>query len=114
MAGTTTTAGLRLSGIDLNYGFVKALDDVDFEVKAGEVVAVLGDNGAGKSTLIMCISGVHRLDAGTIEIDGQPANITSPAAAGAHDTSSPPLVWGSVSSALSASAKPAGSVTSCP
>ena len=50
----------------------------------GEVLAVLGDNGAGKSTLIKCISGVHRLDAGEIEIDGHDRHITSPAAARAH------------------------------
>jgi fructose transport system ATP-binding protein len=45
---------------------------------------VLGDNGAGKSTLIKCISGVHRLDAGEIELDGHAATISSPAAARAH------------------------------
>ena len=48
------------------------------------MLALLGDNGAGKSTLIKCISGVHRLDSGTIEMDGQPVHITSPATAQAH------------------------------
>ncbi len=78
------TAVLVVRGATKRFGAVLALDGVDLDVRRGEVVAVLGDNGAGKSTLIKCISGVHRLDSGTIEIDGQPANFTSPAAAQAH------------------------------
>ena len=56
-----------------------ALDDVDLDVHRGEVLALLGDNGAGKSTLIKCLSGVHRLDSGAIEMDGEPVAIHSPA-----------------------------------
>ena len=78
------TPALAVRGATKRFGAVLALDDVDLEVDHGEVVAILGDNGAGKSTLIKCISGVHRLDAGEIELDGEPANITSPAAARAH------------------------------
>jgi D-xylose transport system ATP-binding protein len=63
------------------FGAVLALDAVDLEVRRGEVLALLGDNGAGKSTLIKCISGVHRLDAGTIEMDGEAVTVHSPAAA---------------------------------
>ena len=63
------------------FGAVTALDDVSLTLDAGEVLAVLGDNGAGKSTLIQCVSGALRLHGGTIEIDGQPATISSPAAA---------------------------------
>jgi D-xylose transport system ATP-binding protein len=63
------------------FGAVTALDDVSLQLSAGEVLAVLGDNGAGKSTLIKCISGALRLHAGTIEIDGEPETISSPAAA---------------------------------
>ena len=63
------------------FGAVTALDDVSLDVAAGEVVALLGDNGAGKSTLIKCVSGALRLHSGTIEIDGRPAPVSSPAAA---------------------------------
>ncbi|GAA1002108.1 ATP-binding cassette domain-containing protein [Subtercola frigoramans] len=73
-----TTASLTLTGIGLNYGFVKALDGVDFTVRAGEIVAVLGDNGAGKSTLLKVMSGAHRPSEGTIEVDGQLVDLRSP------------------------------------
>ena len=75
---TATAAGLKLTGIDLNYGFVKALDGVDFEVRPGEVVALLGDNGAGKSTLLKVMSGAHRPSAGTIEVGHAPTEFRSP------------------------------------
>jgi D-xylose transport system ATP-binding protein len=75
---------LTIRGATKRFGAVLALDGVDIAVRGGEVLAVLGDNGAGKSTLIKCISGVHRLDSGTIEIDGEPVHLTSPAAARAH------------------------------
>lgn len=61
------------------FGGVLALDDVSVDVVAGEVLAILGDNGAGKSTLIKCMSGVHRLDSGSIKLDGRPVQIHSPA-----------------------------------
>jgi D-xylose transport system ATP-binding protein len=61
------------------FGGVLALDEVDVDVFAGEVLAILGDNGAGKSTLIKCMSGVHRLDSGVIEVDGDPVQMHSPA-----------------------------------
>lgn len=72
---------LAVRGATKRFGAVLALDGVDIEVSRGEIVAVLGDNGAGKSTLIKCISGVHRLDTGTIELDGTPTIIRSPAEA---------------------------------
>ncbi len=61
------------------FGGVLALNEVDVDIFAGEVMAILGDNGAGKSTLIKCMSGVHRLDTGVIEIDGEPVQMHSPA-----------------------------------
>lgn len=73
-----TTAALRLSNIELHYGYVRALDDVNFHVQPGEVVGLLGDNGAGKSTLLKVMSGVHRPTSGTIEVNGHPRTFHSP------------------------------------
>jgi D-xylose transport system ATP-binding protein len=81
MSRTTTTPVLAIRDATKRFGAVLALDGVSLEVRSGEVLALLGDNGAGKSTLIKCISGVHRLDAGTIEVDGEPVHMTSPAVA---------------------------------
>ncbi len=81
MTGTSAAPALRVRGASKRFGAVVALDNVDLEARRGEVLALLGDNGAGKSTLIKCISGVHRLDSGTVEIDGQAVHAGSPAAA---------------------------------
>jgi D-xylose transport system ATP-binding protein len=70
---------LSVRGACKRFGAVTALDDVDFHVDRGEVVALLGDNGAGKSTLIKCLNGVHRLDSGAIEMEGVPVAIHAPA-----------------------------------
>src|SRR5215203_6024244 len=53
---------LALKGVSKSFGPVQALSDVDFEVEAGEVVALVGDNGAGKSTLVKTIAGIHPAD----------------------------------------------------
>jgi D-xylose transport system ATP-binding protein len=76
-----TPPALRVTGATKRFGAVVALDGVDLEARRGEVLALLGDNGAGKSTLIKCISGVYRLDAGRVEVDGAPIEPGSPAAA---------------------------------
>jgi len=75
---------LRLRGIRKVFGAVVANDSVDFELAAGEVHALVGENGAGKTTLMRVLFGLHRPDAGQIEIDGAPANLSSPARAIGH------------------------------
>jgi D-xylose transport system ATP-binding protein len=69
---------LALEGISKSFGPVRALDGVDFSVRAGEVVALVGDNGAGKSTLVKVISGIHHADSGRILFDGRPVTISRP------------------------------------
>ncbi len=62
---------LRAIGVSKSFPGVKALTKVDFNVRKGEVVALLGENGAGKSTLIKILCGVYQCDAGQLELDGQ-------------------------------------------
>jgi ABC-type sugar transport system ATPase subunit len=81
MTADVTSPALRVTGATKRFGAVLALDNVDLSVDHGQVLALLGDNGAGKSTLIQCLSGAHRLDSGTIEMNGQAVEIPSPAAA---------------------------------
>ena len=69
---------LELRGIEKRYGAVRALAGVDFDVRAGEVVALAGDNGAGKSTLVKVITGVGPADAGEIAFGGRPVRIATP------------------------------------
>ena len=72
---------LTLRGITKTFGAVAALTDVDLDVEAGQVVAIVGDNGAGKSTLVKVLSGVHAATAGTIAFGDQEVTIPTPAAA---------------------------------
>src|SRR6476469_4271335 len=69
---------LQLQNITKTFGSVQALDDVDFEVRAGEVMALVGDNGAGKSTLVKCVAGTHAADSGRILFEGQEVQIHGP------------------------------------
>ncbi|MEU2182908.1 ATP-binding cassette domain-containing protein [Streptomyces thermolilacinus] len=78
MIHVSATPVLALRGVSKRFGAVQALTDVDLEIHAGEVVALLGDNGAGKSTLVKTISGVHPIDEGTIEWQGRPVRVTRP------------------------------------
>ncbi|MCM3905006.1 MAG: sugar ABC transporter ATP-binding protein [Pyrinomonadaceae bacterium] len=66
-----TAPVLQMRGVEKHFGGVRALKGVDFEVRAGEVVALAGENGAGKSTLMRILGGVHQPDAGEILIDGE-------------------------------------------
>jgi D-xylose transport system ATP-binding protein len=69
---------LQLQSITKTFGSVQALDDVDFEVRPGEVMALVGDNGAGKSTLVKCIAGTHSADSGQILFEGKEVTIHGP------------------------------------
>jgi D-xylose transport system ATP-binding protein len=74
----TSEPVLSLSGVGKRFGAVEALADASLEVRAGEVVAIVGDNGAGKSTLIKVIAGVNPADRGEILFEGRPVTITRP------------------------------------
>src|SRR3954447_13368344 len=73
-----TDSVLSLRGDSKTFGAVAALTDVDLDVSAGQVVALVGDNGAGKSTLMKVLAGVHAADQGTITFEGRETTITSP------------------------------------
>lgn len=68
---------VRMRGITKRFGGVVALDNVDLDANAGEVLAIVGDNGAGKSTLIKILTGVYRPTLGSIELNGEPFTMSS-------------------------------------
>ncbi|WP_316014861.1 ATP-binding cassette domain-containing protein [Roseobacter sp. HKCCA0434] len=74
----TTETILEGRGLTKRYGKVVALDNCDFDLRAGEILAVIGDNGAGKSTLIKCLSGAVVPDEGAITLEGQGVSFASP------------------------------------
>ena len=76
----TTSPPPLLAGRDITktFGSVQALSEVDFEVRAGEVMALVGDNGAGKSTLIKCLVGINSIDGGQVLFEGAPVSINGP------------------------------------
>jgi D-xylose transport system ATP-binding protein len=69
---------LQIRDLSKSFGSVQALTDVDFEVRPGEVMALVGDNGAGKSTLVKCVAGTHSADSGQILFEGRQVHIHSP------------------------------------
>ncbi|MGW4565479.1 ATP-binding cassette domain-containing protein [Streptomyces sp. NPDC004561] len=78
MVHVSATPVLALRGVSKRFGAVQALTDVELEVHAGEVVALVGDNGAGKSTLVKTIAGVHPIDEGVIEWEGKSVQVNKP------------------------------------
>jgi len=69
---------LSVTGVAKRFGGVEALSDVAFEVRRGEIMALVGDNGAGKSTLMKVLAGAYRADEGRFEIDGRRVSISGP------------------------------------
>jgi len=71
---------VRMQGIDKSFPGVKALSDASFELRPGEIHALVGENGAGKSTLMKVLTGIYSRDAGTIEYKGEPVEVPNPRA----------------------------------
>lgn len=69
---------VKLEGICKSFGSVKANNDINFEVRTGEIHALLGENGSGKSTLMNILSGIYQPDSGTIELFGKKVSFSSP------------------------------------
>ena len=69
-----TTPALRVSGITKDFGGLRAIDRISFQVQEGELVGLIGPNGCGKTTTFNCISGLEAVSSGTIEVLGQVAN----------------------------------------
>lgn len=72
------THTLELRGVSKSFPGVKALDDVSFSVRKGEVVGLIGENGAGKSTVLKILNGIYQPDSGTVLVNGKPTILTSP------------------------------------
>ena len=74
----TTKPLLQVSDLTLSFGSVRALIDVELDLRPGEITAVVGDNGAGKSTLVRCICGIHHADSGEIRFGDQVVDFRNP------------------------------------
>jgi ABC-type sugar transport system ATPase subunit len=78
MVSTMSPPLLQARSITKRFGALQALADVDVDIHAGEVLAILGDNGAGKSTFIKILSGAYEPSAGAVLLDGAPVSFASP------------------------------------
>jgi D-xylose transport system ATP-binding protein len=84
MSAATAERGarvMRLEGVGKDFGAVTALRELDLDVHAGEVLAIVGDNGAGKSTLMKLVAGVHQPTRGRIVLGDEPVRMSSPSVA---------------------------------
>lgn len=72
------TSVLSMQGVSKAFPGVQALENVDFDLRRGEIHALVGENGAGKSTLVKIITGVERLDSGSVKLEGKPIQVRSP------------------------------------
>jgi len=77
----TSEVILKISKLSKSFGAIRALREVDFELRRGEIHGIAGENGAGKSTLMNVIDGIHQPDGGEMLLDGEPVRIESPAVA---------------------------------
>src|SRR5919204_6713177 len=78
MASSTPTNAVEMHGIVKRFPGVLANDHVDFELRAGEIHALLGENGAGKSTLMNVLAGLYKQDAGIIKVNSKTLEFSSP------------------------------------
>ena len=69
---------LSVAGLSKSYSGVPVLHGVDFDVRVGEVAALVGENGAGKSTLVKMLAGIYPPDGGSLVIDGEPLRCITP------------------------------------
>ncbi|WP_343238321.1 sugar ABC transporter ATP-binding protein [Streptomyces sp. SID13031] len=81
MSMPTEAPVLRVREVSKSFGAVAAVQGVSFDLYGGEAHALVGENGAGKSTIVKMLAGVHRPDSGTLELDGAPIELTTPAGA---------------------------------
>lgn len=84
MGGRQVAVLAHLQHIVKDFGAIRALDDVSFDIHEGEVLGLMGDNGAGKSTLVKTIAGNFQPSAGIITLEGQPMSFSGPADARRH------------------------------
>ncbi len=84
---------MQAEGLVKRYGQVTALDGADFELRAGEILAVIGDNGAGKSSLIKALSGATVPDEGEILLDGQRVRFKAPSTRAARASKPCTRAW---------------------
>lgn len=84
LTDTTVAPLVQLEQVRKEFGAVVALQEFTLDIRAGEIVALVGDNGAGKSTLIKMIAGVHQPTSGRIVLEGQPVRLSAPTDAREH------------------------------